>query len=454
MTETQTTIAPHTQAPLVTRIYPTEFELDALIRTAADAQKSWNRVSLDERISKGYKFIDEFKKMQDEFPLELTQQMGRPVSQTPGELRGMLSRAEYMLSIAASSLALVPLTDTDLPGFRRFIARVPLGVVLVIAPWNFPYLTAINSVLPALLAGNAVLLKPSPQTPLTAERMQRALELAGFPPGLMQAVHLSQALAEIAVRHQLVDFVSFTGSVSGGRAVAKAAVDAAGFKGVALELGGKDPAYVRADADFDYTVAELVDGAFFNSGQSCCAIERIYVHESIFDKFVAAYVELVKKYKLGDPTDPTTNLGPVVGVASANRIRKQVAAAVAAGAKQLIPENLFPAAVAIEKWIGIRRTASLAMEVMMEETFGPVIGIQSVSSDEEALRLMNDSPYGLTASLWTDAAHNRESEAVFLNFADALETGTVFLNRPTLTTVVTSSIRRLRGQESRTADAA
>ncbi|KAI5121528.1 hypothetical protein M0805_002588 [Coniferiporia weirii] len=431
MTEKQTTISPHSQAPLVTRTYPSEAELDAVIRTAANTQKSWAKVPLEERIAIGYKFIEEFRKMEDEFPLELTQQMGRPVSQTPGELRGMLGRAEYMLSIAASSLAPVSLANTDLPGFKRYIERKPLGVVLVISPWNYPYLTSISSVLPALVAGNAVLLKPSPQTPLSAERLQRAFESAGVPKGVIQTVHLSQALSEKALRHQLVDFVSFTGSVGGGRAVAKTAVDADGFKGVALELGGKDPAYVRADADFDYTVAELVDGAFFNSGQSCCAIERIYVHESIFDKFVAAYVELVKKYKLGDPTDPLTNLGPVVSIANADRIKKQITAAVAAGAKPLVPVELFPAAASGSAFVAPQVLVNVnhTMEVMMEETFGPVIGIQSVSSDEEALALMNDSPYGLTASIWTDAAHNKESEAAFLKFVDDLETGTVFLNR-------------------------
>ncbi|KAH8111661.1 succinate semialdehyde dehydrogenase [Phellopilus nigrolimitatus] len=427
----QTTIAPHTQKPLVTRTYPTEAELDAIIQTAADAQKSWSKVPVEERIAIGYRFIDEFKKTETEFPLELTQQMGRPVSQTPGELRGMTGRAEYLLSIAAASLAPVSLADSDLPGFKRYIVRAPLGVVLVIAPWNFPYLTAINSVLPALLAGNSVLLKPSPQTPLAAERLQRALEAAGVPKGVMQTVHLSQALAEKAIQHRLVDFVSFTGSISGGRAVEKAAVNAEGFKGVALELGGKDPAYVRADADFDYTVGELVDGAFFNSGQSCCAVERIYVHESIYDKFVTAFVELVKKYKLGDPTDPSTTLGPVVSVASAERIKKQVADAVAAGAKSLISEDIFPASASGSAFIAPQVLVNVnhSMEIMTEETFGPVIGIQPVSSDEEALKLMNDSPYGLTASVWTDAAHNKESEEAFLKFADGLEAGTVFLNR-------------------------
>ncbi|KAI0067784.1 succinate semialdehyde dehydrogenase [Artomyces pyxidatus] len=435
----QTTIIPHNQKPLVTRTYPSEAELDSVIKRSSVAQKTWSRVPLKERIALGHKFIDEFSKMGEEIPLELTMQMGRPVSQNPGEIRGFLDRARYMLSIAESSLADVGLEDTDKPGFRRFIRRTPLGVVLVIAPWNFPYLTSVNSVLPALIAGNAVLLKPSPQTPFTAERFALALTRAGVPGDVIQVLHLSPALATYAVQHPLVDFVSFTGSVVGGQAVEKAAVEAPGFKGVALELGGKDPAYVRADADLDYTAAELVDGAFFNSGQSCCAVERIYVHESVYDAFVPKFAEIVKQYKLGDPTKLETNLGPVVSLASAERIRKQVSDAIKAGAKALVPEGPFLAAVG-----ALEGTAYVApqvlvdvnhtMEVMMEETFGPVVGIQKarspiVSSDQEAIQLMNDSPYGLTASVWTNAEKNPDSQEAFLSFVDQLHTGTVFLNR-------------------------
>ncbi|PCH34727.1 NAD-aldehyde dehydrogenase [Wolfiporia cocos MD-104 SS10] len=427
----QTTIIPHSQQPLVTRTYPSAPELDALVARASAAQKAWRAVPLEERIAIGRRFMDEFRAMGDEIPAELSAQMGRPVSQCAGEVRGTLDRAAYMLDIAEGALADVSLADTDKPGFRRFIRRDPLGVVLVIAPWNYPYLTTVNSVLPALVAGNAVLLKPSPQTPLTAERFALAFARAGLPAGLLAVVHLSPELAAHAARSPGIAFVSFTGSVAGGRAVAEAAVRAEGFKGVGLELGGKDPAYVRADADLEYTAAELVDGAMFNAGQSCCAIERIYVHESLYDAFVARYVELVKQYKLGDPTQPGTNLGPVVSLASAERIRKQVADAVKAGARALVPEGLFAAAqpgttyVAPQVLVDVDHT----MDVMTEETFGPVIGIMKVSRDEEAVALMNDSRYGLTASVWTNAQANPASEAAFLEIVDKLETGTVFLNR-------------------------
>ncbi|KAH7908684.1 Aldehyde/histidinol dehydrogenase [Hygrophoropsis aurantiaca] len=427
----QTTISPHNQSALVVRQYPDHEHLDGVITRAAEAQKAWRGVPLQERIAIGEKFMTEFSKDSHEIPEELTLQMGRPVGQVPGEVRGFLSRAAYMLSIAAPSLSDVSLEDTDQPGFRRYIKREPLGVVFVIAPWNFPYLVSINSVLPALVAGNAVLFKPSPQTPLTAERFARALVSAGVPQDLIQVLHLSPPLTARVVQHPLVAFVSFTGSVVGGEAVERLAVEAGGFKGVALELGGKDPAYVRADADLGYTVAELVDGAMFNSGQSCCAVERIYVHESVYDEFVAGFVEIVKQYKLGDPTKPETNLGPVVSIASAQRIRKQIADAVKSGAKALVPEDLFPIAQADNAYVAPQVLVDVnhSMDVMMEETFGPVVGIQKVSSDDEAIRLMNDSPYGLTASVWTNAGANKESESAFLRIMDELHTGTVFLNR-------------------------
>ncbi|TFK22364.1 succinate semialdehyde dehydrogenase [Coprinopsis marcescibilis] len=427
----QITITPHNQQPFVARTYPSELQVDQAISKAAHAQKAWAAVPVKERIEIGNKFMTEFEKMKEEIPLELSLQMGRPVAQGAGEVRGFLERSNYMLSIAESALSDVSLEDTDKPGFRRYIKRVPLGVVLVVAPWNFPYLVSVNSVLPAIIAGNAVLLKPSPQTPLTAERFALALTRAGVPDGVVQVLHLTPELTSFAVGHDKVNFVSFTGSVVGGRAVEKAAVEAGGFKGVALELGGKDPAYVAPDADVDFTAAELVDGAFFNSGQSCCAIERIYVHDKVYDAFVNKFVEVTKTYKLGDPTLAETNLGPVVSLASAERIRKQVDDAVKQGAKALVPEDLFPAAKRGTTYVAPQVLVDVdhSMDVMKEETFGPIVGIQKVASEEEAIKLMNESPYGLTASVWTDVQGNPESEELFYKFVDQLETGTVFLNR-------------------------
>ncbi|CAK5272981.1 unnamed protein product [Mycena citricolor] len=236
MSVIQTTISPHDQKPVVERTYPSSAALDAIIQRASAAQQQWVTVPVAQRIAIAQKFIDNFSQTSEGVAAELAQQMGRPISQGAGEVRGFLDRARYMLSIAESSLADVSMDSTDKPGFKRFIRRLPLGVVLVIAPWNFPYLTSVNSVLPALLAGNAVLLKPSPQTPSSAERFATSLISAGFPQDLVAAVHLSPELTIHAIQHPLIDFVSFTGSVVGGRAVEKAAVEAPGFKGVALEV--------------------------------------------------------------------------------------------------------------------------------------------------------------------------------------------------------------------------
>ena len=214
-----------------------------------------------------------------------------------------------MLEVAPRALA--DRMSEPKTGFTRFIRHEPLGLVFVIAPWNYPYLTAVNSIIPALAAGNTVLLKHSAQTPLCAERFQEAFDAAGLPAGVFQHLHLSHEAALEVVGSGAAQMVAFTGSVPAGRAVQAAAAGA--IIATNLELGGKDPAYVREDADLDHAVANLVDGVCFNSGQSCCGIERIYVHRKLFDAFVAGYVELAARYVLGDPTDPATTLGPMSG---------------------------------------------------------------------------------------------------------------------------------------------
>ncbi|KAG2136749.1 succinate semialdehyde dehydrogenase [Suillus cothurnatus] len=384
----QTTISPHNGQAYHIETYPVSSNLDHTLESAEKFAVLVNR---------------EAPATYDHGPLghhnlaeELCNQMGRPADQCWGEFRGFLQRAAYMVDIAESY---------NQPGFSRSIKRVPLGVILVIAPWNYPYLVMINSVLPALIAGNAVILKPSPQTPLTAVRFKEALNNAGFPTDLIQVVHLSPPLTRYVVQHKLVDFVVFTGSVAGGKAIETAAVAADGFKGVGLELGGKDPAYVRADADLKDAVIQLVDGAMYNAGQSCCAVERIYVHESVYDNFVDEYVNETKKLILGDPTNKQTTIGPVISIASAERIRQQVSSAGNANGRKSTNNR---------KLVSKGRT---------EETFGPIIGIQKVSSDAEAIELMNDSEYGLTASIWTKSLDD------FSTLADQVQAGTIFLNR-------------------------
>ena len=259
--------------------------------------------------------------------------MGRPIGQSPGEIRGLEERARYML--AAAPRALADRWPEAKPGFTRFVRREPLGLVFVIAPWNYPYLTAVNSIVPALAAGNVVLLKHSAQTPLCAERFQEAFDAAGLPPGVFQHLHMSHDAALRIVASGAAQLVAFTGSVPAGHAVQAAAGQA--FIATNLELGGKDPAYVREDADLAHAVENLVDGACFNSGQSCCGIERIYVHARRFDAVRRrAMPRSPPSYVLGDPTDPATTLGPMVRAAAADFARGQVDEAVAQGARALI----------------------------------------------------------------------------------------------------------------------
>jgi acyl-CoA reductase-like NAD-dependent aldehyde dehydrogenase len=332
-----------------------------------------------------------------------------------------VERARFMIAHAAEGLA--ALDPGVKEGFKRYVKRVPLGVVFVIAPWNYPFLTAVNTIVPAIMAGNAVVLKHAAQTQLVAERFAQAFAAAGLPEGVFQFLHIPGATAEALVRDRRIAHVAFTGSVPVGHAVSRAASDR--FISVGLELGGKDPAYVRADADIVFAAQSLVDGAFFNSGQSCCGIERIYVHESVFEDFVAQAVELTNQYRLGDPTLAETNLGPVVSVRAAEFIRGQVAEAIAQGARPLIDPKRFAADIGSGAYMApqILVDVSHRMRVMTEETFGPVVGIMKVGSDAEAIGLMNDSQYGLTAALFSkDVA---AAEAI----GAQIETGTVFLNR-------------------------
>jgi acyl-CoA reductase-like NAD-dependent aldehyde dehydrogenase len=358
----------------------------------------------------------------DEIGEELTWQMGRPVRYSPNEIRrGFAERARYMASIAPEALADVAISAK--PGFTRFIRKDPIGVVLTIAPWNYPYLASVNSVVPSIIAGNSVILKHSAQTPLCAERYACAFREAGLPDGVFQFIHATHQDIEEMIGDQRIGFVAFTGSVEGGRAVQTAAQGR--FIGLGLELGGKDPAYVRPDANLTDAVENLVDGAMFNSGQSCCGIERIYVHQSVYAEFVERAVALTRGYKLGNPLDRETTLGPMVRASAADFVREQIAEAVAQGAVAHVDPQAFPADQPGTPYLApqILTTVDHRMRVMTEETFGPVAGIMSVSSDEEAIALMNDSQYGLTAAIWT------QDESAAIRIGDRIDTGTWFMNR-------------------------
>ena len=391
------------------------------LERARTAQRDWKHVPLAERGRLLLKAVEAFVARKDKIAEEITWQMGRPIAQSPGEARGFEERARYMIGKAGEALADIDVGPKD--KFRRFIRPEPLGVVFTIAPWNYPYLTAVNSIVPALMAGNAVILKHSHQTPLCAERFQESFDAAGLPPGVFQHLHLTHADTETVIKSPDVAFVAFTGSVAGGRAVETAA--AGRFIGVGLELGGKDPAYVRADCDLSHAVENLVDGAFFNSGQSCCGIERIYVHADAYERFVAGFADLTRKYVLGDPTRPETTLGPMVRAQAADFVRGQIADAVKQGARALIDERAFPASKPGTPYLAPQVLVDVThkMSVMMEESFGPVIGIMKVANDAEAIRLMNDSPFGLTAAIWTS------DEDAAVRIGDQIETGTWFMNR-------------------------
>jgi acyl-CoA reductase-like NAD-dependent aldehyde dehydrogenase len=399
-----------------------EAEIASVLTAARKAHAAWREVSVAERAALCGRFVDAMVARKDELGKELSWQMGRPVRYTPNEIAGGLQeRSRRMMALAPQALADVAVEPKA--GFTRFIRRDALGVVFVVAPWNYPYLTAVNAIVPAILAGNAVILKHSAQTPLVAEAFAAGFAAAGAPAGLFQVLHLSHADTDRVVRAPEVDFVAFTGSVEGGHAVQRAASDR--FIGTGLELGGTDPAYVRADANFDHAVENLVDGAFFNSGQSCCGIERIYVHASLYDRFVDAYAAMTRTYVLDDPLKPQSTLGPMVRASAADFVRGQIAEALAKGARSLVDPKGFARDAAGTAWLAPQVLVDVdhSMRLMTEESFGPVIGIMKVQSDEEAVRLMNDSAYGLTAAIWT------ADEAAAIRIGDSVETGTWFMNR-------------------------
>ncbi|MBB1250608.1 aldehyde dehydrogenase family protein [Rhizobium sp. G21] len=389
------------------------------IGRARAAQKSWAKRPLEERVSLVLKGVARLNEMAEDVVKELAWQMGRPV-RYGGEFKGFNERSNYVASIAHDALAPLLIEKSD--KFERYIKREAHGVVFVIAPWNYPYMTAINTVAPALMAGNSVVLKHASQTLLVGERMVRAFNEAGVPEDVFMNVFLDHDTTSKLIAAGSFNFINFTGSVEGGRSIERAA--AGTFTGIGLELGGKDPGYVMEDADLDAAVDTLMDGATYNSGQCCCGIERIYVNENLYDAFVEKSVAWVSNYKLGNPLDPETSLGPMAHKRFAATVRAQIEEAVAKGAKALVDPKLFPADdggayIAPQILVDVDHS----MSFMNEETFGPAVGIMKVKSDEEAIALMNDCKYGLTASVWTQDAERAA------RIGNELETGTVFMNR-------------------------
>jgi len=388
------------------------------VAKAHAAQAEWAARPLAERIDLVRAAVAIIGQQNEDIVPELAWQMGRPV-RYGGEFGGFQERASYMADIAPHSLAPIAIEDSD--KFQRYIKRVPHGAVLVIAPWNYPYMTAINAVAPALIAGNVVLLKHATQTILVGERLAKAFHQAGVPADVFQNLYLDHATTAQLITDKSFGFVNFTGSVGGGRAIEQAA--AGSFTGLGLELGGKDPGYVMSDADVEAAADTLIDGAMFNSGQCCCGIERIYVADAVFDQFVEKAVSIVNSYILGNPLDPNTTLGPMAHERFAALVRAQTDDALSRGARVLIDPAAFPANNGAYLMPQILLDVDHTMPVMREESFGPVVGIMKVKDDAEAIGLMNDSDYGLTAALWT---HDLDRAT---QVADQLETGTVFMNR-------------------------
>ena len=396
--------------------------IEKTLAAAKQAQKGWQQTTIAQRAAICQKVVEYFLQNADAIGEELTWQMGRPIRYSSFEItKGLRERANYMIEIAEEALADV--TVPEIAGFQRYIKREALGTVLVLAPWNYPYLTSVNAIIPAIMAGNTVILKHSDQTPLCAERYAQAFKYANAPKGVFQYLHINHDQVAAIVKDERIDFVAFTGSVNGGKAVQQAIGNR--FVGAGFELGGKDPAYVRADANLEHAIESLVDGAYFNSGQSCCGIERIYVHESLYNDFINGFVKLTKQYILGNPLDKATTLGPMVRTSATDFAKQQIDKAIQQGAKALIDSTIFKNHESGTPYMApqILVNVNHSMEIMTEETFAPVIGIMSVKNDAEAIQLMNDSQYGLTASIWTTDLDKA------IELGNQVETGTLFMNR-------------------------
>ncbi len=421
MAETIKCISPVDGSLYASRPVASRKDIAATFAAAHAAQAKWRKVPLKERAAHCLAAVEAMLAMKDEIVPELAWQMGRPVRYGAGELRGFEERARYMIAIAERALEAIVPDPKD--GFLRFIRREPLGVVFTIAPWNYPYLTAVNSIIPAIMAGNTVVLKHAANTLLVAERFQKAFDKAKLPKGVFQHLVLNHKQTADIISGGHANMVCFTGSVAGGKAMEQAA--AGRFINLGLELGGKDPAYVRPDANLAHAIENLVDGAYFNSGQSCCGIERIYVHKKVWGDFIDGFVDLTRNYVLGSPLEEATTLGPLVKAEAADFVRKQIRAALRAGATAHVDPRSFALDKAGTPYMApqVLTNVNHRMSVMMEESFGPVVGIMKVADDAEAIELMNDSPYGLTAAIWTEDA------AAAQRIGDEIATGTVFMNR-------------------------
>ncbi|MBD2462842.1 aldehyde dehydrogenase family protein [Oscillatoria sp. FACHB-1407] len=367
------------------------------VTQAKVAQPDWAARPMAERIEIIRQFNGLLADHAESLAQQLTAEMGKPIKQARAEVGTTSSRIGYFLDQVEAVLATETLLHDSQLGLKEQISHEPLGVIANISAWNYPFFVGSNVFIPALLAGNAVLYKPSEFAALTGRAIAQLMTEAGVPEGIFQAVIGTGQVGAELLTHPL-NGVFFTGSYATGCKIAIAA--APHLMKVQLELGGKDPIYVAEDVDVATVAPAVADGAFYNTGQSCCAVERIYVHDQIYEAFVDTFMATVRDFQMGDPTDENTYIGPLARAAQVDFLKYQVEDAIAKGAKLLCggdrlerPGSFFAPTVLID--------VDHSMSVMRDESFGPIIGIQAVKDDAEALRLMQDTPYGLTAGVYT-----------------------------------------------------
>jgi acyl-CoA reductase-like NAD-dependent aldehyde dehydrogenase len=388
----------------------------AKYRAVRAAQPSWAQRPLEQRLACIRRFRDGIVGDLEKLAAILTSEVGKPIRQSRNELNGLLGRIDFFLDAAAGTLA--PRTVFDADGMRERISHEPLGVIANISAWNYPYFVGANVFVPALLAGNGVLYKPSEYATLTGLEIGNLLHAAGVPQDVFQVI-VGAGDAGGALLAQPIDGVFFTGSHATGAKIAQAVGPR--MIRLQLELGGKDPTYVCDDVDVAAAAASLADGAMYNTGQSCCSVERIYVHEKAHDEFVEAFVAEVKAFRIGDPTDESSYIGPLTRAAQLDVLEAQVADARARGARLLTGgRRLDPPGHWFEPTVFSQVDHTMAL--MREESFGPIIGIQKVAGDDEAVRLMNDTDYGLTAGVYTRDAARAE------RILARVEAGSVYWN--------------------------
>jgi acyl-CoA reductase-like NAD-dependent aldehyde dehydrogenase len=411
-------INPYDQQPVCSLPYATEAEIQQALDQSQQAFLAWRGVPVTERVEIIRQAVDRFSHRLESVAHDVTRQMGKPLGQARGEFKGTIERARVMLGLAAENLA--PEVLAEKAGFVRRIEHVPHGIVFNIAAWNYPLFIPINVVVPALLAGNAVILKHSAKTPLVGQALAAAFGDLTIP-HLVQHLVLAHEQTGRLIADPRIGYVAFTGSVEGGREIQQHV--SRRFIDVGLELGGNDPAYIAADADLNFAVENVVDGACYNAGQSCCAVERAYVHQSLYDAFLDKALHTLRQYRLGDPLDEATTMGPLASRGALDTLQRQVDDAVQRGARLLTGGKRLAGTAGNFYEPTLLADVPADAVVMREESFGPLLPVARVADDDEAILRMNDTRFGLTASVWTEDSQRAE------RFGREVEAGTIYQNR-------------------------